>query len=210
LQERNFSKVRTQKWEKLGVEGLIARILVDEVPAHVNLGRLNKLIFTPGLLVGHMLSSCDRIYVGGKSPLTGGVKEANAGGTTGLRMAFLGIKALIIEEKPTDDDWFILYVNQDEIKFESAEGLVGLGVYECAKKLTGRYGDKIGAALIGPGGEVQLATAGIENFDKENTPSRIAARGGLGAVMGSKKIKAIVFDSQDGQKPPILHPKSIG
>src|SRR4030042_5408015 len=67
-------------WEKLGGRGLIARILLDEVPPMCEpLGPFNKLLFTPGLLVGHMLSSCDRISVGGKSPLTGGVKEANAG-----------------------------------------------------------------------------------------------------------------------------------
>ena len=53
---------------------------------------------------------------------------------------------------------------------------------------------------------MQLSAAGIQNFDKENLPSRIAARGGLGAVMGSKKIKAIVIDAKDGQKPPIAHP----
>ena len=102
-----------QTWERLGGRALIARILVDEVPAKCEpLGPLNKLLFTPGLLVGHMLSSCDRISVGGKSPLTGGVKEANAGGTTGLHLMFLGIKALIIEDKPIDDEWSILLVNQ--------------------------------------------------------------------------------------------------
>src|SRR4030042_6273064 len=74
-----------QTWEHLGGRGLIARILLDELPPTWEpSGPLNKLLFTPGLLVGHMLSSCDRISIGGKSPLTGGVKEANAGGTTGL------------------------------------------------------------------------------------------------------------------------------
>ena len=112
-------------WGKLGGRGLIARILLDEVPpACEPLGPLNKLIFTPGLLVGHMLSSCDRISVGGKSPLTGGVKEANAGGTTGLHLMFLGIKALIIEDKPVNDDWSVLLVNQEGIFFESADDLI--------------------------------------------------------------------------------------
>lgn len=195
-------------WMRLGGRGLIARILIDEVsPTCEPLGPLNKLIFAPGLLVGHMLSSCDRISVGGKSPLTGGVKEANAGGTTGLHLAFLGIKALIIEDKPEDNAWNILYVNYDGIKFEPAEGLTGLGVHACATKLIEKYGEKIAVAVIGQGGEMQLLSAGIENFDKENLPSRIAARGGLGAVMGSKQIKAIVMDAKDGQKPPIAHPE---
>ena len=75
-------------WLRLGGRGLLARILLDEVDATCDpLGPGNKLIFAPGLLVGHMLSSTDRISVGGKSPLTGGVKEANAGGRTGLHMA---------------------------------------------------------------------------------------------------------------------------
>ncbi len=156
-----------------------------------------------------MLSSCDRISIGGKSPLTGGVKEANAGGTTGLYMAFLGIKALIIEDKPDNDDWSILLVNHEGIKFESGQGLIGLGVFECGKKLIETFGPKIAVALIGQGGEMQLAAAGIQNFDKENLPSRIAARGGLGALMGSKKIKAIVFDSRLGEKPPIAHPEEF-
>jgi aldehyde:ferredoxin oxidoreductase len=205
--EKSFRKEEVpQSWERLGGRGLIARILVDEVPPKCEpLGPYNKLIFAPGLLVGHMLSSCDRISVGGKSPLTGGAKEANAGGTTGLHLAFLGIKTLIIEEKSVDNRWYILYIDRDGIKFESAEGLVGLGVYACAEKLIERYGNKIALALIGQAGEMQLASAGIQNLDKENIPSRIAARGGLGAVMGSKQIKAIVIDARDGRKPPIAH-----
>jgi aldehyde:ferredoxin oxidoreductase len=194
-------------WERLGGRGLIARILLDEVPPTCEpLGPLNKLIFAPGLLVGHMLSSCDRISVGGKSPLTGGVKEANAGGTTGLHLMFLGIKALIVEDKPVNDEWSVLLINKAGVSFESAAGLVGCGVFETAHNLIERYGTKIAVAVIGQGGEMQLSTAGIQNFDKENLPTRIAARGGLGALMGSKKIKAIVVDSKDGQKPPIAHP----
>ncbi len=193
-------------WEMLGGRGLIARILLDEVPPDCEpLGPLNKLIFTPGLLVGHMLSSCDRISVGGKSPLTGGVKEANAGGTTGLHLMFLGIKALIIEDKPLNDEWSVLLINQSGISFEPSDGLIGCGTFESGQKLIERYGNKIAVAVIGQGGESQLSSAGIENFDKENLPGRIAARGGLGALMGSKKIKAIVIDAKDGQKPPIAH-----
>ncbi len=192
-------------WERTGGRGLIARILLDEVKATCEpLGPLNKLIFAPGLLVGHMLTSCDRISIGGKSPLTGGVKEANAGGTTGLYLTQLAIKAIILEDKPSDGSWSVLLVTKDGITFEPAEELVGYGVYESGQKLVKRYGSKIAAALIGPGGEHQLISAGIENFDKENLPSRIAARGGLGAVMGSKKIKAVVIDAAGGQKPPIL------
>ncbi len=191
-------------WERLGGRGLVARILVEEVPAGCEpLGPYNKLIFTPGLLVGHMLTSCDRISAGGKSPLTGGVKESNAGGTTGLQMAALGIRALILEDLPEKSGWQVLVISAEGAHFEPADDLAGLGVYAAAERLVERYGKKAAMALIGPGGEMRLASAGIQNLDGSQVPSRIAARGGLGAVMGTKGLKAIVFDGRDGQKPPI-------
>jgi len=194
-----------ETWQRLGGRGLIARIMVDEVDAKCDpLGAGNKLIFTPGLLVGHILSSTDRISVGGKSPLTGGIKEANAGGRTGYHMAFMGIHALIIEDVPETDGYWVLHLSlKDGAKWERADDLVGLGVYETAPKLLEKYGDKIAISLIGPGGEMRMKSAGIQNIDKDKIPARIAARGGLGAVMGSKGLKAIVFDHTGGQKPAI-------
>lgn len=192
-------------WEKLGGRGLLARIMLDEVtPTCEPLGPRNKLIFAPGLLVGHMLSSTDRISIGGKSPLTGGIKEANAGGRTGLHMAHMGIKALIIEDAPAQPGFWTLRLSLDGAQWEPAGELGGLGVYEAASKLVAGCGEKVAIALIGPGGEQGLASAGIQNLDKDKIPSRIAARGGLGAVMGSKGLKAIVFDHAGGQKPPVV------
>ena len=197
-------------WSRLGGRGLLARILVDEVEATCDpLGSGNKLIFAPGLLVGHMLSSTDRISIGGKSPLTGGVKEANAGGRTGMHMATLGMRALIIEDQPDEEGFWVLRLSLDGAKWEDADDLVGLGVYATAPKLIEKYGDKVAIALIGPGGEMRMKSAGIQNIDKDRVPSRIAARGGLGAVMGSKGLKAIVFDNARGQKPPIASPEAF-
>ncbi|MBM3125132.1 MAG: aldehyde ferredoxin oxidoreductase [Chloroflexi bacterium] len=191
-------------WSRLGGRGLIARILLDEVdPACDPLGPGNKLIFAPGLLVGYMLSSTDRISVGGKSPLTGGIKEANAGGRTGYHMAFMGIHALILEDQPGEDHLWVLHLSLDGAKWERADDLAGIGVYESARKLNDRFGEKGAIALIGPGGERLYKSAGIQNIDKDRVPARIAARGGLGAVMGSKKLKAIVFDHHGGHRPPI-------
>jgi len=191
-------------WQHLGGRGLLARILVDEVPPTCEpLGPQNKLIFAPGLMVGHRLSSCDRISIGGKSPLTGGVKESNAGGTTGLALTHLGIKALVLEGKPDDDAWQIIHISAEGVKFDPVGDLVGLGVFETAPRLLEKYGKKVAIALIGPGGEMELRAAGIQNLDKDRIPSRIAARGGLGALMGSKCIKAIVIDPSGGEKPPI-------
>jgi aldehyde:ferredoxin oxidoreductase len=194
-----------QTWQRLGGRGLLAQILVDEVDAKCDpLGAENKLIFAPGLLVGHMLSSTDRISIGGKSPLTGGIKEANAGGRTGYHMAFMGIHALIIEDVPKEDGYWVLHLSLNGAKWEKADYITGLGVYETAPKLLEKYGDKVAIALIGPGGEMRMKSAGIQNIDKDKVPSRIAARGGLGAVMGSKGLKAIVFDHAGGQKPAIV------
>jgi aldehyde:ferredoxin oxidoreductase len=193
-------------WERLGGRGLTARILLDEVPPTCEpLGPFNKLVFAPGLLVGHMLSSCDRISVGGKSPMTGGIKEANAGGTTGLHMTNMGIKALVLEGHPAaaSAPWWVLVLTKEGGRFEPADGLCGLGVHEAAERLRKQYGEKVGIALIGPAGEMRLSAAGIQNLDKEGVPSRIASRGGLGAVMGAKHLKAIVFDDAGGKKPPL-------
>jgi aldehyde:ferredoxin oxidoreductase len=153
-----------------------------------------------------MISSCDRISVGGKSPLTGGVKESNAGGSTGLKLTHLGIKALILEGFPEDDRWWVLHLSGEGGRFEPADDLVGVGVYETGRVLLERYGEKVGVALIGPGGDMQLRSAGIMNMDKDSEPSRINARGGLGVVMGGKRIKAILIDSSAGQKPPLVDP----
>lgn len=197
-------------WERLGGRGLIARILLDEVPADCEpLGPKNKLLFCPGLLVGHMLSSCDRISIGGKSPLTGGVKEANAGGTTGMQLALLGIKALIIEDWPSQAGLWVLHLSAQGARFDPADDLAGLGVYESAARLVEKYGEKVAVALIGPGGEMKLRAAGIQNLDNGKVPSRIAARGGLGALMASKGLKAVVIDASAGQKPPIENPEAF-
>jgi aldehyde:ferredoxin oxidoreductase len=165
------------------------------------------LIWAPGLLVGHMLSSCDRISVGGKSPLTNGVKEANAGGTTGLKLVWMGLHALILEGGPPPDEcWKILVVDADGARFEDGEDFAGLGLGETAERLIERYGKKIGISAIGPAGERLYRTAGITHIDKDRNLTRISARGGLGAVMGSKRLKAIVFDCPRSNQPPVVDP----
>ena len=204
-----------EAWSRLGGRGLVARIMLDETPPYCEpLGPHNRLIFSPGLMVGHMLSSCDRVSVGAKSPLTRGVKEANAGGTTGLQMACLGIRALILEDQvpsagETRNDWRVLHLSLEGARLEPCADLAGLGVADAAARLLRRYGDHVAVALIGQAGEMRLSAAGIQNLDKDRVPSRIAARGGLGAVMGSKGLKAIVFDAKGAAKPPIADPEAF-
>jgi aldehyde:ferredoxin oxidoreductase len=211
LRERSLKREPApEAWSRLGGRGLSARILLDEVPPTCEpLGPHNKLVLAPGLLVGHMLSSCDRLSYGAKSPMTRGIKEANAGGSTGLHMTNMGMKALILEDRMPHDgggsEWWLLHLSLSGARFEPADDVAGLGVSETASRLLKRYGDKVAMALIGPAGEMQLSAAGIQNLDKDRVPSRIAARGGLGAVMGSKRLKAIVFDDAGGEKPPIAN-----
>ena len=120
-------------------------------------------------------------------------------------MTHMGIHALILEDQPKEGGYWILHLSlANGAKWERADDVTGLGVYATAPKLIEKYGDKVAIAMIGPGGEMKLKAAGIQNLDKDRVPARIAARGGLGAVMGSKGLKAIVFDHTGGQKPPIV------
>jgi len=188
-----------EKYKKLGGRALTSQILSDEVdPACEPLGRHNKLIFAPGLLGGSYMSSSSRLSVGGKSPLTGGIKEANAGGTAALALSKLGIKALIIEGESKLGYSQYLYMSSDKMELRPAE-TAGLGVYESAKLLFKQYGEKVSLLLIGPAGERGYTSSGITNTDPQGRPSRFCGRGGLGAVMGVKGLKAIIVDPSGSQ-----------
>ncbi len=199
----------SETWQRLGGRGLSARILLDEVPPWCEpLGAYNKLILAPGLLAGHTLSSCDRISVSGKSPLTGRVRETNGGGITALRMAWLGLHVIIIEGgPPPDGNWKVLFVDGEGAQLEDAGDLVGLGLQETSKRLTRRYGRKVGVAAIGPAGERRYLSANVAHIDKDRNLTRFCGRGGLGAVMGSKHLKAIVLDQPTSNPPPQVDPQ---
>jgi len=125
-------------------------------------------------------------------------------------MTHMGIHALILEDLPKEEGFWVLHLSlSNGARWERADDLAGLGVYATAPKLLENYGDKVAIAMIGPGGEMKMKAAGIQNIDKDRVPARIAARGGLGAVMGSKGLKAIVFDNAGGQKPPLVDPEAF-
>lgn len=187
-------------WD-LGGRSLTSRIVCAEVDPQCDpLGPNNKLVFSPGLLSGTVLSSSSRISVGCKSPLTGGIKEANAGGQSGLKMAMLGYRALVVEGQPREPGWWLLVVNRDGARLERADHLAGQGTYATAGRLFDQFGKKVALTLIGPAGQMLMNIAGICNTDPELRPSRLNARGGVGAVMGSKRLLAIVWD-EPGYKP---------
>ncbi|MFZ5649917.1 MAG: aldehyde ferredoxin oxidoreductase N-terminal domain-containing protein [Bacillota bacterium] len=185
-----------ERYLTLGGRGLTSRLVLDEVPATCDpLGPLNKIIIAPGLLSGTSAPSSGRFSVGGKSPLTGGIKESNAGGISSQKLACLGIKAVILEGKPGGNDWYCVRITPGGVEMFNANDLAGKGTYQVTAACRERYGSKVGVITIGQAGEMCMPGAGITNNDGEGNSSRYAGRGGLGAVMGSKRIKAIVVDS---------------
>ncbi len=184
----------------LGGRALSARLLLQNVdPTCHPLGPASKLVFVCGLLCGTAVTTSGRLSVGGKSPLTGGIKEANVGGTAGHKLARLGYRHLILEGQPSSDEWQIVHINGEGVRFEPAGDLVGLGTYESTARLMEGSRSK-GVVCIGPAGEHRLSAASIAVSDVDARPTRHAARGGLGAVMGAKRVKAIVVDDA-GSKP---------
>ncbi len=180
------------KYFLLGGRGLSSKIIADEVPPLCDpLGEKNKLIFANGLLTGSPFPCSGRTSVGAKSPLTNGIKEANVGGRASIMLASYGIRALVLEGKSSAIK--LIFVDEDGIKFDSAEEYEKLGNYKLHEELYRKYGNRIGIYSIGPAGEHLMKTASVAVNDLEGYPSRHAARGGLGAVMGSKRIKAIII-----------------
>lgn len=181
------------KLQGLGGRALTSTIIADEVdPACHALGPKNKLVFAPGLLAGTSAPNSGRISIGAKSPLTGTIKESNSGGLAAIRLAKLGVKALVIEGQA--DEPVLLKIDKDGIAIEDAAAYIGKGNYELNKLLPEKYGSKVAVITIGPAGEYKMTSASIAVNDPDFHPTRHAGRGGLGAVMGSKKLKAIVID----------------
>jgi aldehyde:ferredoxin oxidoreductase len=173
---------------------LIARTLLDLGAATVDpLSPQNPLIFSAGPFAGTSFSNANRTSVGCKSPLTGGVKEANGGGTFSYGLGQLKIAGFTL--LGASRDWILLHFKKDgTIDFVDAAPYMGQGNFEAATTLRSKYGKKIAFALCGPVGEYEGLMAGIAFSDKDGRPSRLSARGGVGAVMGNKKIKAIILD----------------
>ena len=173
---------------------LIAKTLVEMGTARVDpLAPENPLIFSAGPFAGSAFSNANRTSVGCKSPLTGGIKEANGGGTFSYGLGQLGIAGFTLFGAAPD--WTVIHFTRSgEIHFDDAAPYLGKGNYEAAELLHAHYGKKVTLALCGPVGEYQGLLAGIAFSDKDSRPSRLAARGGVGAVMGSKRVKAIVVD----------------
>jgi aldehyde:ferredoxin oxidoreductase len=186
------TEVAPEAYKKFGGRGLTACILDREVPPTCDpLGIDNKLIWAPGLMGGTTAPCSGRLSVGAKSPMTKGIKEANTGGAMGQKLARLGLKAVIFEgmaKEPTT-----VKIDKSGVSFVSAASLTSLGCYAIVDKLKAEYGNKVCIGCTGPAGDMKLTASSII-FTTPDFHLRVAARGGLGAVMGSKKLKAVIVD----------------
>jgi len=186
-----------QDYRTLGNRGLTAKVLNEEVnPLCDPLGPENKLCLCTGIFAGTPLSTAHRISFGAKSPLTGGIKESNVGGNLGSLLAEHGIKGLIFEDLPEDDEWYYLKISRDSsIELLPAGEYAGLNTYAFVDKMYEIYGKNIAVAAIGIAGNRGYRIASVMVTDNATGhPSRAAGRGGMGAVMGSKRIKGIVVE----------------
>ncbi len=123
-------------WAGHGGRGLTSTIVAAEVePTCHPLGPKNKLVFAPGLLSGTVAANSGRLSVGAKSPLTGTIKEANAGGTAAQLLARAGCKALIIEGQPQEDKWYSLALTPEGVTIKEESELIGKGNFAVVEAL---------------------------------------------------------------------------
>jgi aldehyde:ferredoxin oxidoreductase len=184
-----------EEYAALGGRALTSTIVSKEVdPSCHPLGPNNKLVFAPGIVTGSVAPTSGRISVGAKSPLTGGIKEANAGTDFGQRLGRMQIAAIIVEGQPKGDDYHMLKISMDGVEFMNANKYVGKGLYQAYKDLFKEFGNKVSISGCGIAGELKGAASGVCFNDPEGLSSRYAGRGGLGAVMASKGLKFIIVD----------------
>lgn len=200
-----------QDYVGLGGRGLTSIMINNEVPPTCDpLGPENKLIFAPGLLSGTSLVNTSRISIGAKSPLTGTIKESNAGGTVAAALGKLGVTAIIVEGLAPQGKLFNLIIDQNgNAALQAADDFKGMRTYALVERLLQDHGEKNGVLCIGPAGEYQLSSSSIQSSDVDGRPCRAAGRGGLGAVMGAKGIKAIVISRQGKNPDAIADPESF-
>ncbi|HOI73023.1 MAG TPA: aldehyde ferredoxin oxidoreductase C-terminal domain-containing protein [Syntrophales bacterium] len=178
-----------------GGRAMTSAIISKEVPPLCHpLGAENKLVIAPGLLSGTGAAMSGRLSVGCKSPLTGGIKEANSGGQAAQVLGRLGYAAIVLEGKPKGDNLYKVLINKEGVRIEEDNSLRMLPNYDLIQRMKEQYGEKIACISIGPAGEMKLSAASVACTDPELRPTRHAGRGGVGAVMGAKGVKVIVLD----------------
>lgn len=188
-----------EAWMGHGGRGLTSTVVAAEVePTCHPLGAQNKLVIAPGLLSGTAAANSGRLSIGAKSPLTGTIKESNAGGISAQYLARCHCKCIIIEGHPTGDAWYSLTVTPEGITLQEETEVIGKGNFEATEIIKKRSDDKMGIIITGPAGEMKLIASNISITDPEGG-LRSSGRGGLGAVMGAKKVKFISIIPGNGK-----------
>ena len=204
-----FENLRDE-WKSIGGSAFIAKIMNQEVPPEADpLGSENLFIVAAGPLAGTGAPQCGRISVGAKSPLTLGIKEANSGGPAAQILDRLGIRAIVVYGAPQDHRLYCLLISKNKTTLIPADEYRGMKNYELIGKLQKQYGEKITVISTGIAGERKYKGASVSFTDIFGDPSRNAARGGLGAVMGSKGLKAIIIDPSQAGQVDLAHPKEF-
>jgi aldehyde:ferredoxin oxidoreductase len=199
-----------EEWKSIGGSAFIAKIMNKEVsPATDPLGPENLFIVAVGPLAGTGAPQLGRISVGAKSPLTLGIKEANSGGPAAQILDRLGIRAVVVHGAPLDNRLYCLFISKDKTAFIPAGEYRGMKNYELVSRLRKQYGEKIAVISTGIAGERKYRGASVSFTDIFGDPSRNAARGGLGAVMGSKGLKAIIIDPAHAGQVDLAHPEEF-
>jgi aldehyde:ferredoxin oxidoreductase len=185
----------------IGARGLADKIYIDEVDPKVDpLSPDNKLVFAPGPFSGTFAPSGGRYHVVTKSPLTDAIAGANSGGKWGPELHYAGYDALIIEGKASEPVY--LWINDDKVEIRKASHMWGKWVPDTTDMVRAETDVDASVACIGPAGEKQVLFAAIMN-----EMHRAAGRGGVGAVMGAKNLKAIAVI---GSKPiKVADPKAF-
>lgn len=191
-----------EKYKYLAGRGFTSTLIYDEVPALAHpLGPNNKLVFSPGFVTGTSAPTSARISCGAKSPLTGGIKESNAGSEWPDALASMRIRGLVVEGKlPQNGKFWVALLSWDKdeekpkVEFTPADKYVGVTAQTSFDKVFEDFGERVTIAGIAAAGESMNSNSGIVFEDLSHRATRYAGRGGLGAVMGSKGLKYIVIN----------------
>ena len=196
--KENTFEPLNMEWAKkyIGGKGLGIKYLYEELKSGIEpLSPENKLILMTGPLTSTTVPCSGKLAIISKSPATGTILDCSIGGHIAAEIKYAGYDAVILEGKAAVPSY--LYINNDEVKLIPADELWGEGAHKTEKILTEKYGRDHKILCIGPAGENLLSSACINS-----EYYRQAGRGGIGAVMGSKNLKAVVVK---GSKGVVVH-----
>ena len=201
-----------EAYKYLAGRAMTSTLVADEVPPLCHpLGPNNKLVFSPGIVTGTPAPTSARLSVGAKSPLTGGIKESNAGSSWGADLADLQIRALVLGGKPPRNGKYwglrIAYdksAGKPKVEFFDATEYAGKPLTEVFPNVYKKFGERISIGGVGLAGEHGYANSGLVFNDESKRATRYAGRGGLGSVLSSKGVKFIITDRLDAPGAEIV------